>query len=92
MLIQKDLNMVQTSFGVPTVKNGMRKIFGPDTGYKMLINFPGVDKATRFIGDDAVQFLDQYGIWNGMYKDVYDAVKAVHDDAQLVVKFDGDLV
>ena len=92
MLIQKDLNMVQTSFGVPTVKNGMRKIFGPDTGYKMLINFPGVDKATRFIGDDAVQFLDQYGIWNGMYKDVYDAVKAVHDDAQLVVRFDGDLV
>lgn len=92
MLIQKDLNMVQTSFGVPTVKNGMRKIFGPDTGYKMLINFPGVDKATRFIGDDAVQFLDQYGIWNGMYKDVYDAVKAAHDDAQLVVKFDGDLV
>lgn len=92
MLAQKDLNIVQTSFGVPTVKNGMRKIFGPDTGYKMLINFPGVDKAARFTGDDAVQFLDRYGIWNGMYKDVYDAVKAAHDDVQLVVKFDGDLV
>lgn len=92
MLAQKDLNIVQTGFGVPTVKNGMRKIFGPDTGYKMLINFPGVDKATRFIGDDAVRFLDQYGIWNGMYKDVYDVVKAAHNDVQLVVKFDGDLV
>lgn len=92
MLTQKDLNMVQTGFGVPTVKNGMRKIFGPDTGYKMLINFPGVDKTTKMVGDDAVQFLDQYGIWNGMYKDVYDAVKAAHDDVQLVVKFDGDLV
>lgn len=92
MLIQKDLNMVQTGFGVPTVKNGMRKIFGADSGYKMLINFPGVDRTTKMVGDDAVQFLDQYGIWNGMYKDVYDAVKAAHDDVQLVVKFDGDLV
>ena len=92
MLVQKDLNMVQTRFGVPTVKNGMRKIFKSDTGYKMLINFPGVDKETRFTGDEAVQFLEQYGIWNGMYKDVYDAVKAAHNDVQLVVKFDGDLV
>lgn len=92
MLTQKDLNMVQTGFGVPTVKNGMRKIFGADSGYKMLINFPGVDKTTKMVGDDAVQFLDQHGIWNGMYKDVYDAVKAAHDDVQLVVKFDGDLV
>ena len=92
MLTQKDLNMVQTGFGIPTVKKGMKKIFGADSGYKMLINFPGVDKTTKMVGDEAVQFLDQYGIWNGMYKDVYDAVKAAHDDVQLVVKFDGDLV
>ena len=92
MLVQKDLNTVQTGFGIPSVKNGMKKIFGADSGYKMLINFPGVDKTTKMVGDEAIQFLDQYGIWNGMYKDVYDAVKAVHDDVQLVVKFDGDLV
>lgn len=92
LLVQKELNSVQTGFGVPSTKNGMKKIFGADSGYKMLVNFPGVDKTTKFVGDEAVQFLEQYGIWNGMYKDVYDAVKASHDDVQLVVKFDGDLV
>ena len=92
MLVQKDLNMVQTGFGIPSVKNGMKKIFGANSGYKMLINFPGVDKTTKLVDDEAIQFLDQYGIWNGMYKDVYDVVKAAHDDVQLVVKFDGDLV
>ena len=70
----------------------MKKIFGTDIGYKMLINFPGVDKTTKLVDDEAIQFLEQYGIWNGMYKDVYDAVKASHDDVQLVVKFDGNLV
>lgn len=92
MLAQKELNAVQTGFGVPTTKNGMKKIFGGDSGYKMLINFPGVDKTTKLVGDEATRFLEQYGVWNGMYKDVYDVVKAAHDDVQLVVKFDGDLV
>lgn len=93
MLKQKDLDMVQTVFGIPTSKNGMRKTFGAaDGGYKMLVNFPGIDKDTKLVDDKAIQFLSEYGIWNGMYKDVYDVVKAAHDDVQLVVKFDGDLV
>ena len=92
MMKQKDLAMVQTAFGIPTVKNGMKKVFGGDQGYKMLINFPGVDHATKFVGDEAIQFLKKYNIWDGMYKDLYDAAKAVHDDLQIAVKFDGDLV
>jgi len=83
---------VQTVFGVPSAKNGMRKIFGADQGYKMLVNFPGVDKETKFVGDDAVSFLQKYNIWDGMYKDLYDTARAAHNDLQLVVKFDGDLV
>lgn len=47
--------MVQTAFGVPTTKNGMRKALGPsDGGYKMLVNFPGVDKDTKLVGDQAI--------------------------------------
>ena len=92
MMKQRDLSMVQTAFGVPSAKNGMRKIFGADQGYKMLVNFPGVDKETKFVGDDAVSFLQKYNIWDGMYKDLYDTARAAHNDLQLVVKFDGDLV
>lgn len=92
MMKQRDLAMVQTAFGVPSAKNGMRKIFGADQGYKMLVNFPGVDKETKFVGDEAVAFLQKYNIWDGMYKDLYDTARAAHNDLQLVVKFDGDLV
>jgi len=92
MMKQRDLAMVQTTFGVPSSKNGMRKIFGSDQGYKMLVNFPGVDKETKFVGDEAVAFLQKYSIWDGMYKDLYDTARAAHNDLQLVVKFDGDLV
>ena len=57
----------------------------------MFINFPGLDKETKIVGDEAASFLKQYYLWDGAFKDVYDRAKQAHGDLRLVVMFNGVL-
>ena len=78
-------------FGIPSTKNKMARIFGAGGPWTMFINFPGLDKETKIIGDEAVSFLKQYHLWDGAYKDVYDRAKQAHDDLRLAIMFNGTL-
>ena len=41
-------------FGVPSTKNKMARVFGAGGPWTMFINFPGLDKETKIVGDEAV--------------------------------------
>ena len=88
---RNDLTTISMHFGIPSTKNKMARIFGAGGPWTMFINFPGLDKETKIIGDEAVSFLKQYHLWDGAYKDVYDRAKQAHDDLRLAIMFNGTL-
>lgn len=88
---RNDLTTISMQFGVPSTKNKMARVFGAGGPWTMFINFPGLDKETKIVGDEAVSFLKQYYLWDGAFKDVYDRAKQAHGDLRLVVMFNGVL-
>ncbi len=54
----------------------------------MSLRFPGADSSKLF-DEDAITFLTTYGVWNKIFKPLYDEAKKEIPDLKLALSFDG---
>lgn len=66
---------------------GPFKTLQPGSTY-MSLRFPGADSSKMF-DEDAITFLTTYGVWNKIFKPLYDEAKKEIPDLKLALSFDG---